>query len=94
MLKLKVTYFLSPEGLSYFPTWYQEVFKETSKQEGFIEMKWENKGKNPVVYLDFTHQEKLDLWASTHTHDKLVAKIEPYFIRAEEVEIREECQSV
>lgn len=85
MLKLKVTYFLTPEGLAYFSTWQNKVFKETVKQDGFIDMRCENDGITPVVYLSFSNQETLDLWASTPQHDALVSLIEPYFIKPEDI---------
>ena len=86
MLKLKIKYFLSPEGALSFPAWYDEVYQAVSRQDGFVKMRYEREGNNFVVYLSFTKQEKLDLWASTDTHDELVAKIETHFMKPEEVE--------
>lgn len=86
MLKLKVKYFLSPEGAIYFPAWYEEVLKEASTQDGFIKMRYEGEGNIFTIYLDFTSQEKLDLWASTDKHDEFVAQIETHFLKPEEVE--------
>ena len=86
MLKLKVKYFLSPEGAIYFPTWYEEIHKEASRQDGFINMKYEDEGNIFTIYLSFANQGKLDLWASTDKHAEFVALIEPHFIKPEEVE--------
>lgn len=86
MLKLKIKYSLTPEGVIYFPTWYGEVHTEASQQDGFIKMRYETEGSTFTVYLDFASQDHLDLWASTETHDELVAKIEPYLLKPEEVE--------
>jgi len=86
MLKLKIKYFLRPEGEAYFPTWYDEVHTEASKQNGFIKMRYEAERNHFTVYLDFASQVHLDLWASTDQHDELAAKIESYLIKPEEVE--------
>jgi len=89
MLKIAVTYFLNSEGGAYFSAWYEEIFKEIVQQDGFIEMNCDVTGNNPIVFLSFTHQEKLDLWASLERHDELFAKIEPFFITPVSVEILE-----
>lgn len=86
ILKLKITYFLNPEGEAYFPTWYDEVHKEASQQDGFIKMWYVAEGNTFTVYLNFASQEHLDLWALTEGHDQLVANIEPHLIKPEEVE--------
>lgn len=87
MLKIKAKYFLNEAGERYFSTWFNELCKETSKQEGFIEMSYEKEESNFTVYLSFTNQEKLNLWVSTDKHDEFVATIENYFIKPEEVEV-------
>lgn len=86
MLNLKVKYFLSSEGGLSFPTWYDEVHKEVSLQDGFIKMRHESQGNNFTVYLSFTNQEKLELWAFTDKHDEFVAQIQAHFVKPEEVE--------
>ena len=88
MLIIKVKYFLNDAGLNYFPDWYEEVLRETSKQDGYINMNLEMEGDNPIVYLCFESEAKLDLWVAQKTHDELATKIETYFDKPQEVEIK------
>ena len=89
MLKIKVKYFLSREGLNYFPTWYDEVLNMTATQDGYENMFLEMHGSNPVVFLYFENLQKLEKWASTQIHNDFVANIEKYFISPQEVELDE-----
>ena len=82
-------YFLNKEGLDYFPKWYEEVFNNTCIQDGFQAMRQEMEANNPVVYLYFENQEKLERWCSTNLHDELYVKIEKYFINSKDVYIAE-----
>ena len=86
MLKLKVKYFLSQEGLKYFPVWFNEVVEVSSQQDGFCGMSYDNEGDQPVVTLNFENQEKLLKWASTDLHDELANQLEAYFIKPQDVE--------
>ena len=88
MFKIKVTYFLNDAGKAYFPAWFDEVVRETQKQDGFLDMKSvDNSLENaPTVYLDFISEEMLQQWSEKSVHDDLVSKIEPYCIKPAEVE--------
>lgn len=89
IFKIQVKYFLNIEGLSYFPTWYQEVLQEVRQQDGFREITYDSSKSNPIITLSFSREEKLELWASSKRHDELFEKIEAYFIQPVEVEIIE-----
>ncbi len=85
MLHLKVSYFLDDAGMKYFASWFDEVYKITSLQDGFKSMRYEHEANSPVVYLDFENQDTLDTWCDTPQHDQLASKIEQYFIKPPEV---------
>lgn len=85
MLKIKVTYFLNKKGMSYFPIWYAELQQEISKQKGFVGLRFEKDASGFSIFVSFTNQAMLNLWASTERHDEFVSKIELYFSRPEEV---------
>lgn len=89
ILKIRVKYFLNKEGLDYFLTWYDEVFKNTCTQDGSQGMSQEIKDNHPVVYLYFENQEKLKKWSSTSLHNELSTKIEKYFTNSKDVYIAE-----
>lgn len=86
MLKLKVTYYLTPEGLEYFPVWYSEVLDEANQQPGFQRISYEKIGDTFVVCLCFQNEPMLDLWRDKDSHEALVAKIAPYFAQPPEVQ--------
>jgi hypothetical protein len=88
MFKLKVQYFLSQEGLVYFPIWYEEVFKLTSQQDGFCNLSFQTaENEMPIVFLTFENEEKLKQWSSTEIHNCLADKIKSYFTQPMIVEI-------
>ena len=81
MVRLRIKYFLNTKGLECFEKWYQEVFNEVSKQDGFRDMKYEKDSENYIVYLEFENQLKLNLWTEKPIHDELFSKIETYFYK-------------
>ena len=86
MIKLKVTYYLTPEGLEYFPQWYGEVSEEASQQPGFQSIAYEKIGDTLLVCLCFQNEPMLDLWRDKDSHEALVGKIAPYFAQPPEVQ--------
>lgn len=87
IFKIKVKYFLTPEGLSYFPRWYKEVLQEVAYQIGFVDMTYTMSKRNPLVALSFINEAKLESWASTERHDERFEKIVTYFTQPVEVKI-------
>lgn len=85
MLKLKISYFLNLKGEGYFPLWFEELRQKIDGQVGFVDIHYKKEEAFITVFLSFENQETLDLWASTDRHDEFVKKIEPYFLRPEEV---------
>lgn len=85
MLKLKINYFLNPEGESYFPSWFEELHQEIVGQVGFMDIHYKKEESSMAVFVSFENQVTLNLWASTDRHDEFVNKIEPYFLKSEEV---------
>lgn len=81
MLRLKVRYFLNDDGMNCFVNWFDEVYKITSLQDGFINLRYEIEEGTPVVYLDFESEDKLDEWIEKPEHDQIASKIEPYFLK-------------
>ncbi|AIL13181.1 hypothetical protein IM40_06195 [Candidatus Paracaedimonas acanthamoebae] len=81
MFTIEITYFLMPDGLSSFSSWYKDVMEAVRQQDGFISMVCNTVDLHPTVTLSFSSEEKLDKWASTEKHDELFAKIEAYFVK-------------
>lgn len=86
MLKITVKYFLNTDGINYFPQWYAEVAELTAQQDGFIKIDCDVNQENPIVYLYFEDEDKLNNWAETNLHDYLMKKIEGFCISPEEVD--------
>lgn len=90
LLEITVKYFLTEEGVHYFSDWYNEVYKMTSKQDGFLRMSLDKESSNiPIVTLYFENQEKLTQWVKTDIHAELVSKLEPFQSKPREVERKE-----
>jgi hypothetical protein len=90
MIKIEVRYYLTNQGLHWFPAWYEKVYQATSPQEGFIAMSYRMEDTTALVNLDFRDQKTLDQWTETELHDLLAEEIEPYLIRPSDVSITEE----
>ncbi len=85
MLNITVTYFLTPEGKQFFHDWYSKVSNLSQQQKGFISIDKElDSSGNPVIYLKFEDQDKLNIWASSDQHEFLVSEIEKFFIKPSE----------
>ncbi|MBS0359594.1 MAG: hypothetical protein JSS53_10010 [Proteobacteria bacterium] len=91
MISVVVKYFLNESGIQYFPAWYEEVYAEVSKQDGFIKINYEfdEKKVSPKITLYFESIEKLTAWSKTESHDLLKSKIEAHYLKDEENGIEE-----
>lgn len=89
MLKIQVKYFLSKAGIDYFPTWFDEVYSATEKQEGFISLHTDFDKDNPRVCLCFQNIEKLNQWKNQSLHEELVNKLAVYYIESKQVIVEE-----
>lgn len=89
MLEITVKYFLNAKGLDYFAHWFDELYKFSAEQDGFISLVYWYEENMPIVTLCFANQEKLNKWVQTDIHNKLVAKIDTFFIKPREVERKE-----
>jgi antibiotic biosynthesis monooxygenase (ABM) superfamily enzyme len=85
MIKLKVKYHLTPEGLLYFPAWYKACQEETSKQPGFVDMFMESESQIPIVHLHFQDERTLSEWTDREKHDEFVDQIQAHFSKPPEI---------
>ncbi len=86
MFKLKVTYYLTSEGLKYFPQWYAEVLEEAAQQQGFRGICYAKANDTIIVYLYFQNEPMLNLWRDKDSHEMLVEKIAKHFAQDPEVQ--------
>lgn len=89
MLEITVKYFLNAQGSDYFITWFDELYRFSAQQDGFINLTYRYESHVPIVTLHFENQEKLNKWVQTEIHNELVAKINAFFIKPREVERKE-----
>jgi len=86
MIDITVKYFLNTAGKMVFQRWFDEVASLSRQQDGFISISSEfDEFNNPLVHLKFENEDKLNIWAGSKPHDKLVLEIEKYFIKPQEV---------
>lgn len=78
MITVRVIYFLTAEGLELFPSWYATVAQAAAQQEGFIAIESFFQEKCPGIQISFINEEKLEQWAATTIHEKLLAQVQGY----------------
>ena len=90
MLKLRIKYFLSEEGMQYFPIWYEELAETTAKQDGFLGISLaKDKSNQPIIHLQFETSVKSNKWAESDTYNAYLSMIEIYFTQPQEAAIEE-----
>lgn len=81
MIVVHVQHFLDEEGQRRFPAWLDEVSRALGGFEGFVSIRrivpLEAPGECHLL-LEFERLALLRRWASSATHDELLARLAPY----------------
>lgn len=80
MILVKAYHYLTPEGMKYFPSWFDKLFSVIKIQEGYGEITYrvDKQAACAIILLLFSDTEKLTQWAKSAAHHSIVGKLDPY----------------
>ncbi len=81
MIIVYVHHLLNEAGQQYFPTWLQLIADKVRQYEGFISVRQLIAIEHPEqchLLLEFESLPLLRRWASSPTHDEVVALLDPF----------------
>lgn len=80
MILAKIHHYLTAEGLTYFPSWFDELYPIIKAKDGFLEIasRIDQSNTCAVILVLFSSKETLTQWTKSQPHHAIIEKLNSY----------------